>query len=92
MLVVLGKCRVTIRMGGEEKARKRKKERIITGKTGAGVEMSLMPGGDLFFSLRFSFFPFLYRWSIMLDNYDLSKVKLVASDLDGTLICGKYNE
>lgn len=48
-----------------------------------------MPGGALFFPrvlLSFS-----YHWSIMLDNYDLSKVKLVASDLDGTLICGKYN-
>ncbi|KAI8334712.1 HAD-like domain-containing protein [Chlamydoabsidia padenii] len=28
----------------------------------------------------------------MLENYDLSKVKLVASDLDGTLVCGKYND
>ncbi|CAO3599002.1 unnamed protein product [Absidia cylindrospora] len=27
----------------------------------------------------------------MVDNYDLSKLKLVCSDLDGTLICGKYN-
>ncbi|KAI8099044.1 HAD-like domain-containing protein [Halteromyces radiatus] len=27
----------------------------------------------------------------MVDTYDLSKINLVASDLDGTLICGKYN-